>query len=149
LGLYYHGGGWVLCDLNSEDAICRLISTTMKMVIVSVDYRLVPKHKFLAALEDYVDAFDWAIANAAKLGVRDTKVTLIGGSASGNLAIRRALKLIDEYKGAPISEVIALVPVTILPDAVPTDLKSKHTSYEDNTKMTLSTKSAMLEFWSE
>jgi versiconal hemiacetal acetate esterase len=121
----------------------------MKMVIVSVDYRVAPKHKFPAALEDYVDAFEWAIANAARLGVRDTKVTIIGSSAGAHLAIGSASKLIDDNKGASISGVIALVLVTIHLDAVPIDLKSKHTSYEDNAELTLNTKSAMLEFWSE
>lgn len=149
LGIYYHGGGWVLCDLESEDAICRLISKTLNMVIVSVDYRLAPKHKYPAALDDCVDAYLWAVANAAKLGARDTRVTIIGGSAGGNLAIGSALKLTDEGKGDRIGGVVALVPVTIHPDAVPANLKSKYTSYEMNAELTLNTKSAMLEFWSE
>jgi versiconal hemiacetal acetate esterase len=147
LGIYIHGGGWVLCDLDTEDAICRLISKTMNMVLVSVDYRLAPKHKFPAALDDCIDAFEWAISNASKLGVRDTKVTVMGGSAGGNLAIGSVLKLFDEGKGAPISGVIALVPATIHPDVVPADLKSKHTAYEENANLTLNTKSAMMEFW--
>lgn len=149
LGIYYHGGGWVLCDLDSEDAICRLVSKTLSMVIVSVDYRLAPKHEFPLALNDCVDAFDWAVANAAKLKVRDTKVTIMGGSAGGNLAIGAALKLIDEGRGGPIGGVVALVPVTIHPDAVPVELKGKHSSYEENADLTLNTKSAMLEFWSK
>jgi versiconal hemiacetal acetate esterase len=58
LGIYIHGGGWTLCDLESEDAICRMISKRINMVLVSVDYRLGPQHKFPAALSDCVDAFD-------------------------------------------------------------------------------------------
>jgi versiconal hemiacetal acetate esterase len=149
LGVYYHGGGWVLCDLESEDAICRLISKALNMVIVSVDYRLAPKHKYPAALDDCTDAYLWAVANAAELGTRNTKIAIIGGSAGGNLAIGSALKLTDEGKGDGIGGVVALVPVTVHPDAVPADLKGKYTSYEENAELTLNTKSAMLEFWSE
>lgn len=149
LGIYLHGGGWTLCDLDSEDAICRTISKTINMVLVSVGYRLAPQHKFPAALDDCVDAFSWALENASKLGVRNTNVVLIGGSAGGNLAIGSTLRLIDEGKGDSISGVVALVPVTIHPDAVPEELKHKHTAYEENANLTLNTKSAMLEFWSE
>jgi versiconal hemiacetal acetate esterase len=96
-----------------------------------------------------VHAFEWAIANASKLGVRDTKVTIIGGSAGANLALGSALRLIDEGKGAPISGVIAQVPATIHPDAVPASLREKYTSMEENADLSLATKSSMLAFWSE
>jgi versiconal hemiacetal acetate esterase len=149
LGIYLHGGGWTMCDLDSEDAICRMISKSINMVLVSVDYRLGPQHKFPAALDDAVYAYQWALENSSKLGVRKTNVVIIGGSAGGNLAIGSALKLIDEGKGAAISGVVALVPVTIHPDAVPDHLKSKFTAYEENADFTLNTKSAMLAFWGE
>lgn len=147
LGIYLHGGGWTLCDLDSEDAICRMISKSLNMVLVSVDYRLGPQHKFPAALNDCVDAYQWALENATKLGVRKTNVVIIGGSAGGNLAIGSALKLIDEHKGDAISGVVALVPVTVHPDAVPEHLKPKYTAYEENAELTLTTKGAMLAFW--
>jgi versiconal hemiacetal acetate esterase len=149
LGIYIHGGGWTICDLDSEDAICRTISKSINIVLVSVDYRLGPEHKFPAALDDCVDAFSWALTNYSKLGISKSNVVIIGGSAGGNLAIGSALKLIDEGKGAPISGVVALVPVTIHPDVVPDHLKHKFTAYEENAELTLNTKSAMLEFWSE
>tara|TARA_R110002003_G_scaffold111_1_gene9406 strand:- start:9071 stop:9748 length:678 start_codon:yes stop_codon:yes gene_type:complete len=149
LGLYLHGGGWTLGDLDIEDALCRLVSKTVNMVLVSVDYRLAPKHKYPAALDDCVHAFEWAIANASKLGVRDTKVTIIGGSAGANLALGSALRLIDEGKGAPISGVIAQVPATIHPDAVPASLREKYISMEENADLSLATRSSMLAFWSE
>jgi len=149
LGIYIHGGGWVICDLDSEDAICRMLSKTINMVLVSVDYRKGPQHKFPAALDDCVNTFTWALENAPKLGIRNTAVVMIGGSAGANLAIGSALKLIDEGKGAPISGVVALVPVTIHPDAVPEHLKDKFTAYEENAELSMNTKSAMLEFWSK
>lgn len=148
LGIYLHGGGWTLCNLDSEDAICRLISKATNTVLVSVEYRLGPKHKFPAALVDCVDSFDWAVNNAVKLGVRDTNVVIIGGSAGGNLALGSALKLIDEGRGTRLSGVVALVPVTIHPEAVPGPLKDKFTAYEENANFSLNTKGAMLAFWS-
>jgi len=149
MGIYIHGGGWTLCDLESEDDICRMISKMINMVLVSVDYRLGPQHKFPAALNDCVDAFDWALAGASKLGARMTNVVIIGGSAGGNLAIGSALKLIDEGRGASISGVVALVPVTVHPDVVPENLKHLHTAYEENAELTINSKSAMLAFWGE
>jgi len=148
LMIYLHGGGWVLCDLETEDAICRLISKTMNIVLVSVDYRLAPKHKFPAALDDCVSAFDWSVANASNLGVQNTNVVIMGGSAGGNLAFGCALRLIEQGKGDHIGGLVALVPVTIHPDAVPPKWKDKYTAYEENADLTMNTKSAMLEFWS-
>jgi versiconal hemiacetal acetate esterase len=58
-GVYFHGGGWSLGDLDSEDAWCRSIALNTPCIIVSVEYRLTPEHKFPTPLDDSIDAFDW------------------------------------------------------------------------------------------
>jgi versiconal hemiacetal acetate esterase len=78
-----------------------------------------------------------------------TNVVIIGGSAGGNLAIGSALKLIDEGRGASISGVVALVPITVHPDVVPENLKHLHTACEENAELTINSRSAMLAFWGE
>jgi len=146
LVVYFHGGGWVMGDLNIEDAQCRVISKQCNVVLVSVDYRLAPQHKFPAALEDCAEAAKWALNNRASLRVDDGPVAMIGTSAGGGLAFSTALKLIDEGLADKIAGVVSLVPVTIHPDAVPPELKKRYTSYEEHSENTVNTKSAMEAF---
>jgi acetyl esterase len=84
--VHFHGGGFVVGSLDSYDGICRMLAREADAVVVSVDYRLAPEHKFPAAVEDAVAATRWVIANAAALG-GDPHVVAVGGdSAGGNLA---------------------------------------------------------------
>jgi acetyl esterase len=84
--VYFHGGGWVVGDLDSADNICRYLAGNSGVSVLSVDYRLAPEHHFPAAVEDAVTAFDYAVANAAALGGRPDAVAVGGDSAGGNLA---------------------------------------------------------------
>lgn len=139
IGIYAHGGGWIFGDLNMEDGICRAVSKMSNTVIVSVDYRLAPKHPYPAAFDDCVEAYKWALKNASSLGAADGEAFTIGGSAGGTLALGTALKIIDEGMRKTLKGVVALCPLTIHPDAVPEDLKYKYTSMDENAEYTLNT----------
>ncbi len=83
--VYFHGGGWVIGDLNTHDNMCRSVCKGSQAVVVSVDYRLAPEHRFPAAVDDALAATQWAIAHTAQLG-GDKRIGIAGDSAGGNLA---------------------------------------------------------------
>lgn len=84
--LYFHGGGWTVGDLESHDGVCRHLCNASGGVVVAVDYRLGPEHRFPAAYEDALAAFAWLVAQAASLGVDPHRVAVGGDSAGANLA---------------------------------------------------------------
>ena len=84
--LYFHGGGWVIGDLETHDALCAEIARVLGATVVSVDYRLAPEHPFPAATEDCLAATDWAGASPAVIGHAVTGLIVAGDSAGGNLA---------------------------------------------------------------
>jgi|GEM_PF-9137 len=86
LVVFYHGGGFVLGDLESHDAPCRLLCRDAGVHVLSIDYRLAPEHRHPAAVEDAVTAYRWARDNAALLGADPSRVAVAGDSAGGNLA---------------------------------------------------------------
>jgi acetyl esterase len=83
--VYLHGGGFVIGDLDTHDNICREVARAANAVVVSVDYRLAPEHRYPAAADDAIAATRWVIANAGELGGSDV-VAVAGDSAGGNLA---------------------------------------------------------------
>jgi len=93
--VFYHGGGWVIGDLDSHDVVCRKLAHEGKLIVISIDYRLAPEHKFPAAVEDAITAAKWVKANATKLGVDFYKLMVGGDSAGGNLAAVVALAARD------------------------------------------------------
>jgi acetyl esterase len=91
--IYYHGGGWVLGDLDSHDWICRAVANAAQCAVVSVDYRLAPEHIFPAAFEDALAAAEWIAANANRLNIDPKRMSVGGDSSGGNLAAAVALAL--------------------------------------------------------
>lgn len=83
--VYFHGGGWVIGDLDTHDNICRSVCKGSQSVVVSVDYRLAPEHRYPAAVDDAVAATQWVQSHATTLGGSHV-VGIAGDSAGGNLA---------------------------------------------------------------
>ncbi len=84
--VYFHGGGFVVCDLDTHDNTCRLLASRAGVRLLSVDYRLAPEHRFPAAIDDAFAAFRFAVEHAAELGCDPDRIAVGGDSAGGNLA---------------------------------------------------------------
>ncbi len=84
--VYIHGAGFVAGDLDSHDQICRYLAFHVEAVVVAVDYRLAPEHPFPAAVDDSIEAVEWALANAATIGADPRRWAIAGDSAGGTLA---------------------------------------------------------------
>ncbi|HEY9690664.1 MAG TPA: alpha/beta hydrolase [Oculatellaceae cyanobacterium] len=98
--VYLHGGGWVLGDLDGVDHICRSLANQADCIVVSVDYRLAPEHKFPAAVEDAYAVTNWVAKNAADINGDETRIAIAGDSAGGNIAAAVALMARD--RGEPL-----------------------------------------------
>jgi len=135
---WFHGGGFVLGDLDGADASCRQLANAAACVVVSVDYRLAPESKFPAAAEDCYAATKWVAANAASLGVDANRIAVGGDSAGGNLAA--VVPLMARDRGGPELRFQLLVyPVA--------DARCDTPSYSDNAEGYLLTRASMLWFW--
>jgi acetyl esterase len=108
--VYYHGGGFVLGDLESHDAVCRAIARRSGVVVIAVDYRLAPENKFPAAVEDCHTALLWVAQNAASLNIDARRIAVGGDSAGGNLATVIARRIRDE-RGPSIAFQVLIYPV--------------------------------------
>jgi acetyl esterase len=114
--VYFHGGGFVICDLDSHDGACRRLANAVGAVVVSVDYRLAPEHRWPAAPEDAYAATRWVADHAAELGIDDARLALAGDSAGGNLTAVVALMARDRG-GPPVAFQLLVYPVIDLGSA--------------------------------
>ncbi len=118
--VYLHGGGWVLCDLDTHDACCRFFARHAEVNVLSVAYRLAPEHPFPAAVDDCFAAFGWAAENAASVASDPGRIAVGGDSAGGNLSAVISQLAIQRGGPRPAFQLL-LYPVT--------DLSTKHASY--------------------
>jgi acetyl esterase len=138
--VYFHGGGWVIGDIDTHDAQNRELCNGAHCVVVSVDYRLAPEHRFPTAAEDCYAATCWAIENATALNADPTRVAVAGDSAGGNLAAVMALMARD--RGGPtLHHQVLVYPVT--------DTDFDNASYTANGEDYLLTREDMLWFWDQ
>ena len=109
--VFFHGGGWVIGDLDSHDVVCRQLAHEGESIVISVDYRLAPEHKFPAAVEDAITATQWVATNAADLGIDAARLCVGGDSAGGNLAAVVAIAARDG-NGPALSGQVLIYPAT-------------------------------------
>ncbi len=121
--VYYHGGGWVIGDLDTHDHLCRELCVGSSCTVVSVGYRLAPEHPFPAAVEDAMAALDWAVIHAEHLARPGAKVGVGGDSAGGNLAAAVCLRARDRG-GSPIAFQLLIYPAV--------DMRMGHPSIDEN-----------------
>ncbi|MCU1399746.1 MAG: esterase [Acidimicrobiales bacterium] len=109
LGLlvYFHGGGWVIGDLESHDNVCRALANRSGHAVLSIDYRLAPEHPFPAGLGDAINATRWAHANAADLGCDPDRLAIGGDSAGGNFSA-----VVANLGAVPLRFQVLVYPVT-------------------------------------
>jgi acetyl esterase len=105
--VFFHGGGWVVCDLDSHDNVCRKISREASAVVVSVDYRLAPEYRFPTPSNDCYAATAWVFANAASLNADGARLAVCGDSAGGNLSA--VVTQMARAKGTPAISFAALI----------------------------------------
>ena len=94
--VYFHGGGWVIGDLDSHDTLCRELANGAGIAVLAVDYRMSPEHRFPAAVDDCIAATRWVHAQAAELGLDASRMAVGGDSAGGNLAAVVAIAVRDD-----------------------------------------------------
>ena len=123
--VYFHGGGWVIGDLDTHDTLCRELAHRSGCIVVAVDYRLGPEHRFPAAFEDALAATRWVHSHADELGIDATRLAVGGDSAGGNLAAAVCLAARDDGS-LPIAFQLLIYPAT--------DMRAVHASHVTNGK---------------
>jgi acetyl esterase len=111
--VFFHGGGFVVGDLESHDGLCRMICKDAAIHVLAVDYRLAPEHKAPAAVDDCVAAYRWALAHAVELNADETRIGVGGDSAGGNLAALVTVRSRDDGIRQPALQVL-IYPVLAL-----------------------------------
>jgi acetyl esterase len=136
--VYFHGGGWVIGNLEAYDATCRALTNAADCMVVAMEYRLAPEHKFPAAPEDCYAAARWVAANATALGGDPARMAIGGDSAGGNLTAVVA-QMARDRGGPSFVYQLLIYPVT--------DHQYNTVSYRENADGYLLTRDAMAWFW--
>jgi acetyl esterase len=137
--VFFHGSGFVLCSLDTHDGVCRNLCSAAECVVVSVDYRLAPEHKFPAGPEDCYTATKWAAEHAREFSADPRRLVIAGDSAGGNMVAVTALMIRD--KGGPaLRGQLMFYPVTDY-------FNSGHLSYAENAEGYGLTAAGMRWFW--
>jgi acetyl esterase/lipase len=136
--VYFHGGGWVIGDLVAYDATCRALTNAAGCLVVAMEYRLAPEHKFPAAPEDCYAAICWVAANAVAIGGDPRRIAIGGDSAGGNLTAVVAQMARDRGGPALVYQLL-VYPVT--------NYGYDTASYRENAEGYLLTKDAIVWFW--
>jgi len=121
--VYFHGGGWTIGDLDTHDVLCRELCNASGCVVVSVDYRMGPEHRFPAAVDDCLAATHWVRRHAGSLGLDAGRLAVGGDSAGGNLAAVVAI-LARDAGDLPVAWQLLIYPAT--------DMRCVHPSHTEN-----------------
>jgi acetyl esterase len=108
--VFAHGGGFVFCDLDSHDDLCRAMTNGVGAIVVSIDYRLAPESLWPAAVDDVYAVADWAAGQADELGADPARMVVAGDSAGGNLAAVTALLARDRGRRPEIAGQLLIYP---------------------------------------
>ncbi|MFG1783760.1 alpha/beta hydrolase [Rhodococcus oryzae] len=138
--VFAHGGGFVFCDLDTHDGICRAMANGVGAIVVSVDYRLAPEAPWPAAAEDVYAVVAWAAEYAAELGGDAGRIVVAGDSAGGNLAAVTSL-LARERGGPALAAQLLLYPV------IAADFETD--SYREFATGHFNTRAAMQWYWDQ
>jgi len=135
--VFFHGGGWVIGNLETHDVVCRKLAHEGELKVLSVDYRLAPEHRFPAAVDDAIISTKWAADNARQLGIDASRLIAGGDSAGGNMAAVVAIAARDGSVPKLAGQLL------IYPS---TDFSRKHASHKDPTTSILLTHSVITWF---
>ncbi|KZV77693.1 hypothetical protein PENSPDRAFT_730432 [Peniophora sp. CONT] len=142
--IFYHGGGWTLGSIDSENSFCSQICKHAKTVVISVDYRLAPEHPYPAAVEDTVESLIWVYEKGRELlGISPSRIAIGGSSSGGNLAAVAALKAPTLEPPVPLVFQLLIVPVT---DNTATPAGERHASWKENEHTTWLSAARMIWF---
>lgn len=136
--VYFHRGGWVYGSVEESEGICRRLANATSSIVIAVEYRLAPEHKFPVPLEDCYDAAKWAVCQASSFGGNSDKVILCGESAGGNLAAAVALMARDKKEFSPAGQLLIYPVLT-------SELNPQH--YQDSPDKWLLSYDNMKFFW--
>jgi acetyl esterase len=136
--VFFHGGGFVIGNLDTHDVVCRTLAQEGELIVISVDYRLSPEHKFPAAVEDAITATEWIAKNAVALAIDASRLMVGGDSAGGNLAAVVAIHARNAGYKPPLAGQVLIYPGT--------DFRMTHASHREPETSVLLTHSVILWF---